>query len=339
MEDITPLEPGVMEEQADTAAVKLVAPRPAYRIVRAQARAILSFWLKSAPAKPVEFEILDAKGAVIKKLANVTGKPGLNRTSWDLRYEPPTLVALRTTPPENPHIWEEPRFQGQETRAITHWGLAQAEVGPIAAPGKYTVRMTVDSQSFTQPLEVVRTPDSHAEDAALQSSVRLQIKVRDDITQVSNMTNQLEWMRRQLEDENKASAGKASLVKLIGDINRKLEDVEYQLITRADALSDDKYFQTAYNLYQNFLWLNGEIGTGAGDVQGSGDWGATETAIGLVLDLEKTLEKVKVEYKAVMDKDVPAYNKSIEGTALKPLQTTGAPPPPARQGGRFGGGN
>ena len=79
--------------------------------------------------------------------------------------------------------------------------------------------------------------------------------------------------------------------RLIADIDKKLQDVEYQLITRADALSDDKYFQTAYNLYQNFLWLNGEIGTGAGDVQGSGDWGATETAIGLVLDLEKTARR------------------------------------------------
>jgi hypothetical protein len=153
------------------------------------------------------------------------------------------------------------------------------------------------------------------------------------------MTNQLEWMRKQLEDETKANSGKMNLLKMIADINKRLEDVEYQLITRADALSDDKYFQTAYNLYQNFLWLNGEIGTGAGDVQGSGDWGATETQIGLVLDLEKTLEKVKGEYKAVMDKDVPSYNKSIEGTGLKPLPTTGAPPPPARQGGRFGGGN
>jgi hypothetical protein len=144
-------------------------------------------------------------------------------------------------------------------------------------------------------------------------------------------------MRRQLEDETKASAGKANLIALIAGINRKLEDVEYQLITRADALSDDKYFQTAYNLYQNFLWLNGEIGTGAGDVQGSGDWGATETGIGLVLDLEKTLEKVKAEYKSVMDKDVPAYNQSIEGTELKPLKTTGAPPPPPRARFGFGG--
>ena len=57
-----------------------------------------------------------------------------------------------------------------------------------------------------------------------------------------------------------------------------MQDVEYKLITRADALSDDKYFQTAYKLYQNLIWLNGEIGTGAGDVAGSGDWGPTETA-------------------------------------------------------------
>src|SRR5262245_13486843 len=339
MEDITPLEQGVMELETDAAApaAKLVAPRPAYRMVRGQSRAILSFWMKAPSKSPVEFEILDSKNEVIKKLPNLTARAGLNRTSWDLRYDPPTLVALRTTPPENPYIWDEPRFQGQEVRTITHWGLAQAEVGPIAAPGQYTVRMKVDGQTFTQPLTILRTPDSHADDAALQSSVRLQLKVREDITQVSNMTNQLEWMRRQLEDESRGVASKQNLIQLIAGITKKLEDVEYQLITRADALSDDKYFQTAYNLYQNFLWLNGEIGTGAGDVQGSGDWGATETTIGLVLDLEKTLEKVKGEYKTVMEKDVPAYNKAVQGTGLKPLATTGAPAPPPRQPNRFGG--
>src|ERR1043165_7122079 len=96
------------------------------------------------------------------------GRAGLNRFTWDLRYDPPRLVGLRTTPQENPNIWEEPRFQGQDTRPITHWGLAQAEVGPIAAPGDYTVRMTVDGTTLTQPLKVLRTPDSHSSDAELQ---------------------------------------------------------------------------------------------------------------------------------------------------------------------------
>src|SRR5438105_9423750 len=138
------------------------------------------------------------------------------------------------------------RFLNQETRAITHWGLSQAEVGPIAAPGKYTLKLTVDGHTQSQPFEILRTPDSHGTDADLQSSVRLQLKVRDDISLVSDMTNQLEWMRRQLEDQSKTAAGKDALLKAMDAIDKKMQEVEYQLITRADALSDDKYFQTAY---------------------------------------------------------------------------------------------
>jgi photosystem II stability/assembly factor-like uncharacterized protein len=334
MEDITPLEQGVMETAGDT---KLVAPRPAYRIVRGE-RALLHYWLAAPPTRPVEFEILDAKGALVRKLSAGAGHAGLNRFSWDLRYEPPRTVALRTTPPENPHIWDAPRFQKAETRPITHWGLAEAEVGPIAAPGSYIVKMTVDGRSFTQPLEILKTPDSHGSDTDLQSSVRLQLKVRDDIDTVSDMTNQIEWMRRQLEDQRKTAADQDKLRKAMQAIDLKLQEVEYKMITRADALSDDKYFQTAYKLYQNFIWLNGEIGTGAGDVAGSGDWGPTETAIGLVLDLEKQLASVQAEYKGLMEKDVPAYNREIAHSGIAPLQTTGAPPPPVRTGGRFGGG-
>ena len=338
MEDITPLEQGLMEPGAVTETAKLVAPRPAYRIVRG-GRADLNFVLNAPVQKPVEIEIDDARGALVRKLTVAGGRSGLNRTSWDLRYEPPRAVALRTTPPENPHIWEEPRFEHQDTRPITHWGLAQAEVGPIAAPGKYTVKMTVDGQTSTAPLEILRTPDSHGSDADQQAAVRLQLKVRDDISAVSDMTNQIEWMRKQLEDEHKAVAGKAQLLQSIASIDKKLQEVEYKLITRADALSDDKYFITAYNLYQNLIWLNGEIGTGAGDVAGTGDWGPTETAVGLVLGLERQLAAVQAEYKTVMEKDVPAYNQSIAGSGIEPLKTTGAPPPPARTGGRFGGGN
>jgi len=53
-----------------------------------------------------------------------------------------------------------------------------------------------------------------------------------------------------------------------------------------------------------------------------------------VLDLEKQLEAVKAEYQSLMEKEVPAYNQQISGSGLTPLKTSGAPPPPARTGGR-----
>jgi photosystem II stability/assembly factor-like uncharacterized protein len=335
MDDITPLEQGVMEPNVIT--TELVAPRPAYRDPRG-GRALLSFKLASAPKSPVEIEVLDAKGALVNKLPPINGHEGLNRVAWDMRYSGPHLVALRTTPPENPHIWEEPRFKDHDTRPITHWGLEQAGTGPIVAPGNYTVRLTADGQIYTKPLRVVLPPDSHGKDADIQSSVSLQLKVREDITTCSDMTNQIEWMRRQLEDQQKTVAGKESLLKAMNEIDKKMQDVEYKLITRAEALSDDKYFQTAYHIYMNLLWLNGEIGTGAGDVAGTADYGPTETAVGLVLDLERQLEGVKTQYKTLMDKDVPAYNQSIARSGLAPLKTTGAPPSPPPTN-RFGGGD
>jgi len=315
-------------------ATRLVTPRPAWRMIKAP-RAAIDFTLTAQAKSPIQLEILDAKGAVIRKQMLTAGHPGLSRTSWDMRHEAPRLVALRTTPVENPHIWEEPRFDKADTRPVLHWGIAPAQVGPIAGPGKYTVRLTVDGTAYTQPLEILRPPDSHGNEGDLNAAVSLQLKVRDDISAISDMTNQIEWMRRQLEEESKTSGQAADLARRIAAIDKTLQDVEFQLISRADAMSDDKFFTTANRLYLNFIWLNGEIGTGGGDVAGTADYGPTETGIALVLDLERQLAKVKSDYKRVMDQDVPAYNKSITGTPLKPLKTTGAPPPPAPTGNRF----
>lgn len=330
MHDITPLEQGMMETNF-TDPVALAAPPTVYREARG-ANAEISFKLVSVPRSPVEFEVVDAKGALVAKLPPVTGHTGLNRIAADIRYGPPRLVALRTTPPENPHIWEEPRFQGQQTRPITHWGIAQAEVGPIAAPGDYSLKMTVDGRTISKPLHIAAAPGAHGTDADQQAAVRLQLKVRDDISTVSDMANQLEWMRKQLEDQEKTATNKAALLKNITDIDKKLKTVELKLITESDMLSDDKYYPEQYALYLNLIWLNGEIGTGAGDEAGIGDYGPTETDTALVLDLDRQLQTVKQQYASVMDKDVPAYNQSIANSGVEPLKTTGAPPAPVRAG-------
>src|SRR6202042_3435212 len=147
-----------------TDTVALAAPRTAFRELRG-GNADFSFKLAAAPKNPIEVDVLDSKGALVAKLPPVTGHSGLNRITWDMRYPGPRRVALRTTPPENPHIWEEPRFQGQDTRPITHWGIAQAETGPFARPGDYTVKMTVDGQTLSKPLHIALPPNAHGSEA------------------------------------------------------------------------------------------------------------------------------------------------------------------------------
>src|SRR5205085_12400865 len=103
--------------------------------------------------------------------------------AWDLRFDAPRVVALRTTAPDNPHIWDEPRFKGKETRPILHWGIEQAIfAAPLAAPGKYSVRMTSGGKTLTRPIEVLKDPAIPSSDDDLMVSTRAQIRIRDDMS-------------------------------------------------------------------------------------------------------------------------------------------------------------
>ena len=320
LDDITPLEQMAKGVGSDTS-VSLFTPRQTMRILGG-GRGYVNFQLKNPPKGAVQAQIVDADGKVVRDLRVMQPRAGLNRTTWDLHYDPPKLVELRTTPEENPHIMEEPRFRGRDSRPITHWGADQAEVGPVAAPGKYTVKMTVDGESYTQPLEIVRDPSSHASNQEIQAGVKLQLRIRDDINTTSGMINNLEFMRKQLEDVQKmlrADRSRAELLKSVQDMDQKMQSVEYKLVSKALTTSDDKYFIAAYKIYFNLIWLNGEVGTGAGDVAGGADYGPTDTALNLTDMIEKDLAAARAEYRALMEKDVPAFNRSLAASGVTPL--------------------
>jgi photosystem II stability/assembly factor-like uncharacterized protein len=315
LDDITPLE----QEETTTEAAHLFAPRSAYRWTQ-RGRALINYSLKSAPKDPPKIEILDGEGKVIREM-RPNAHEGFNRASWDLRHAPPRLVQMRTTPPENPHIWEEPRFRGRDVRPVTHWGLEPAQVGPIATPGKYTIRLTVDGRSYTQPFELLRDPKVSTSNADLDLSVRLQLRLRDNISAAADMINTIEVMRKQLEDVRKAyreDSSKAALVRQVEEMDKKLLDVESKLLEPAQMTSDDKYFQQAYRVYMNLIWLNGEVGPGAGDVAGGADFPPTDTSVAVLETVEKDLTSIRNDYKRLMDQEVPAFNRAIAGS-MSPL--------------------
>jgi hypothetical protein len=211
-------------------------------------------------------EVLDSTGAVIRAMP-VNGRPGLNRIQWNLRYNLAVPVALRTIAPDNPYIWDEPRFKGKDTRPIAHWGIQQPQSqGPIAAPGRYSARVTVNGKQFTQRFVVLKDPTIPSSDADLVASTQAQVRVRDRLTETATIVNRIEVMRKQIEDQRKANAGNGEAVKALEAMDKKMLEVELILLSRSDLHSDDKWFVETYRTYLSLLWLAGEIGTGAGDV-------------------------------------------------------------------------
>jgi hypothetical protein len=301
---------------AAPAPVTLYDPAPVIRLARdvfqQPGRPHFQIALASAPSGPVKMEILDASGKAYRT-EEVTLHQGLNGVNWDLRLDPPVLVALRTTPPENPHIWEEPRFQNTEVRRITHWGITPQTGIPMAAPGKYQVRFTVDGTPYTAPFVVLKDPAVATPDEDLITSTRTQMRIRDDITLTSSMVNQMEVWRRLIEDQIKANAKKPAIVKSLNDLDKQIWDVESKLVSRSEIHSDDKYFPEAYKVYMNLIWLSGGVGQGASDEAGSIDYKPTDTQMQVLEMIEKELGSAKDGFEKLKTSVIPAFNKSMAG--------------------------
>jgi photosystem II stability/assembly factor-like uncharacterized protein len=286
--------------------------RQARSVFTQTGRPHFTFFLATAPTGPIQMEVMDAAGKTIRT-QQLTAHQGWNGADWDLRYEAPTLVALKTTPPENPQIWDEPRFQGRDTRTITHWGITPQTGIPMAAPGKYQVRFTIEGKPYAQALEVVKDPAVAASIEDLTLSTQAQVRIRDNITATSEMVNRMEVWRKQIEDQLKANAAKADVVKALNDLNKAVLDVELKLVSRSEMLSDDKYFPEAYKVYMNLIWLSGGVGMGASDEAGSIDYRPTDTQMQVLQVIEKDLAAAEAGFDHLMSSTLPAFNKAMSG--------------------------
>jgi photosystem II stability/assembly factor-like uncharacterized protein len=308
LKDITRLEQADRVDQ--DAAAFLYSPKPGIRFARS-GRAEFLYTLKAEG--PVKFEIYDPVGSLVRTI-ETKGRTGLNRAVWDVRHDAPRVVELRTTPPDNPFIWDEPRFKGRETRPITHWGIQGAQrAGPTAAPGMYGVRMTAGGQSMSRPFEIIKDPSIPSPEGDLWASTRMQMRIRDDMNETADMVNKLEIMRKQIEDHVKAAKGKAAIDKALRELDKKMLDVEMLLVSRTDLHSDDKFFVEAYKVYMNLIWLNGAVGTGAGDEAGGADYRPTDAQVQVLELIEADLAKARAGFAILMEKDVPAFNKAMAG--------------------------
>jgi photosystem II stability/assembly factor-like uncharacterized protein len=354
-DDITPLEQ-LAKNHSDAPTV-LFEPRPAHRFVLG-GQAMLNFSLKTVPKDPVEIEVLSADGKTIRKL-KTKGHVGINRVKWDMHYESPRLIALRTATSDNPHIWQEPRFRDADSRPITHWGISSAEVGPMVAPGKYSVRLTVAGQSFTQALTVLPDPRVPTSEADIESSVKTLLRIRDDITLASNTFNQIEWLRKQIEvietmlrppkkkekerplsaepddfdepepapaEDEAQSKRKTELLKTVEEMDKKLQTIEFKLVTPSQINSDDKYFVEADKVYLNLIWLNAEVGTGGGDVAGGADFAPTNTALDLLQTIETELTGAVADYQKLIEQELPTFNHALNENNLASVTSDIAAP-------------
>jgi hypothetical protein len=331
MDDLTPLEQLTPETAARPA--HLFEPRPAYRFLHQNRRdlaeggptrgqnppygAMIDYWITGQP-KHVQVSVLDGQGRVIREL-----KPGraagLNRVTWDLRYAPTKDVELRTTPPTNPHIWEEKRFLGRETRPVFYYGIWATKQGPLVMPGTYTVKLVVDGREQTRSLEVRKDPNTAGTIEDIRKQHDLLYAIYTEVDDVVSMINDIEVWRRQIEDLRTylaADRQRETVVSQAGEVDQELLAVRDRLMQRTLQDGDAKSFRGPIQLYLKLMWLSAEIGTGGGDISGGVDFAPTQPEIAVHDVLKQRLEQTRRDYERLKTDVLPEFNKRLFAEGL-----------------------
>jgi hypothetical protein len=243
----------------------------------------INFYLKQAP-KQVEVSILGPNNEVLRTLRQApkpTGdtefddyermrvggglkvQAGLNRVWWDLRYEPLTTVKLRTSPPGEP--WVRPGSAGY--RPLIMW--TSAAFPPHVPPGKYTVKLTVDGESFTQPLEVLRDPNTLGSQQDIEANVSYLRDLVKELDEAAKMINDLEWVRLEAEQRRARTADERGE----SHNGNQPDQLEQQAIAAEEKLVDvhltgrvEDSFRHAMSLYGRMMGVLANAGATGADL-------------------------------------------------------------------------
>src|SRR6266542_437783 len=182
--------------------------------------AMIDYALTSAAAGPVTIEIVDAAGKSVRRYSSadraempdpatapvplywyrppqrLSGEAGLHRFLWDMHYQPVAGGGGRG---------------GLPIAAVARNTVAPPN-SPWVAPGTYTVKLTVDGTSYTQPLTVKMDPRVKTAPLGLSQQFTLAKQMYDDMVAAQMAVQEIAALR---ERGSKASAERPDALKAL----------------------------------------------------------------------------------------------------------------------------
>ncbi len=227
--------------------------------------------------------------------SEITTEAGINRFVWDLHYE------------GAPRIPNSPLWGGSTN-------------GPVALPGDYQVRLTVDGKAQTQPFKIVPDPrlkvtadDLKKQFDLMQSILGKVTKVHDAVRQMRDIRSQMTALNKRLNEEKNPNA--KALADAGSALDKKMTVVEEAMIqTKAKSGQDVLNYPIRLN---NLL-------VALGGVVSSADAAPTKQDYELFDDLSKQADEQLSKWDEIVKTDLAAYNRLAQE---KSVPLVGISPP------------
>jgi photosystem II stability/assembly factor-like uncharacterized protein len=229
--------------------------------------AIPSYWLR--PARPL------------------AGTPGMHRFFWDMHYTP--------VPGERPSY----------PIAAVYRNTAPAYTSPWAMPGNYSVVLTVNGKSYTQPLTLKMDPRVKTPARDLAEQLRLSKQLYEEWISLNNLTAKVRTFRTQLAGYRTNTQAEA----LKGDLDNFSQKLD--AFAGAEGRTPDPLKLSP----QSAL---GRLRTLFGVIQGV-DLAPTPQVVAAVADLQKDVQKLELMWRPLSSEDLSTLNQKLRAAGLQPI--------------------
>jgi len=277
--------------------------------------AVIDYFLSRSTKGPVTIEIVDSQGKLVRRFAS-SDQPaetmeelqkqmiplywirmpktpstdaGMHRWVWDLRYPAPTSVRHQYPISAVPH--DTPRVPQ----------------GPLALPGSYTVRLTVDGHNYTAPLAIKMDPRVKTPATGIEQMFSLQTRLASLLTSSSEAVIQARAMREQIEKLTSASGTAAT--EAIKNFQQKLTTI----MGRPPQLLQPEVHESTLNyVYRTVNSLYAEV-----DRADAAPTAAQGEAAGAI---ENEGAGVLKQWEELKSTDLPALNGVLRGASLPEIR-------------------
>ncbi|HMF18015.1 MAG TPA: hypothetical protein VKE98_12455, partial [Gemmataceae bacterium] len=287
--------------------------------------AILDYVLASSAKDPVTLEILDEQGHLVRRYSStdkpeskekiasehpipmywvrptqiVSAEAGMHRFVWDLHYAPPESL------------------EHEFPISAIYRNTAKYPLGARALPGNYTVKLTVDGKSYTQPLVVKMDPRINTSLADLGKQFEIEAGSVEGMNQSYEALAQVRSVRGQLK-ERAAKAEKGGLAEAIAALDKKAAQLEGATQSSFYGLPPSgKPAENLSTLNQHFSGLLG--------VTDSADSAPTTQAEALYKELQESQGAFLSQWKKIKEQDIPALNAGLKKAGLASVDPSKEP--------------
>jgi len=336
LDDITPLRQ--ITEAVPNADAFLFKPASAHRVRRSTNTdtpippdeptaqnppdgAVVDFFLAHDASGPVTLEILDADNKVVRRYAS-TDKPeqseedlakqliplywvrkpkvlsagaGMHRWVWDLHYSTPNSprydYPISAVPGDTPRVPQ----------------------GPMALPGQYTVKLTANGHSYSEPLTIKKDPRVKTPDEGLAQMFQMETRLASMMTEGTRMLAE-------------ARSTHDPLQKLATQANGPVADAIVALQKKVAAvLGGEEGPRGGGSATPTIAGINGAIRGLYGEVDRA-DATPTSAQQSALTETEKGFAEVKKQWAALKETDLQALNQQLRRANLPEVRLESSAP-------------